>query len=228
MGFIIIASGGQGGTYLRKKLPAHKRPDLAFYPRRGISHINRKPIDYPTRICQERFFMRTYSWYTLNPARTLEENMIDYLECVNANGAVNTVLAGSLSLMGSFFRKNKIENIYCLIRHPVQSMIAVLVIRHKRHAMHYNGGINSEACVKDYASLWNAIAIDAIEGGVKIIRHEYATEDAKSVKDPKIRKVFEGLHSDERFCGILKPEFEQQLKTLTTENYFKIYDKWEI
>ena len=129
--------------------------------------------------------------------------------------------------MGPFFRAKKIENVYCLIRHPVNTMVALLVVRHKRHAARY-GGINSEACVEDFASLWNAIAVDAIEGEAKIIRHEYATEDAKAIKDAKIRRIFDGLHPHERFPGVLKPEFEQRLKELTADNYFKMYEKWEI
>ena len=228
MGFIVIASGGQGGTYLRRKLPAHRRPDLAFYPRHGISCINVKPTDMPTEKQQEAFFGKTYNWHILDRTKTLEENMIDYLERINADKTNNVVLAGSLSLMGPFFRANKIEGVYCLVRHPVHIMVALLTIRHKRHAMRYGGGINSEACVDDYASLWNAIAVDAIEGKVKIIRHEYASQDARGIEDAKIRKVFEGLHSNERFPGVLKPEFEQQLKELTADNYFKLYDKWEI
>lgn len=227
MAFIIIASGGQGGTYLRIRLKAHKRPDLAFYPRCGISCINLKSSSKPTAKQQAIFLKRTFGWYTLELDKTIKDNMIQYLICINANGAKNVVLAGSLSLMGSFFKMEKIENVYCLIRHPVNAMVALLVVRHKRHAMRY-GGINTEACIDDYASLWNSIAGDVIEGKVKIIRHEYATQDARTIKDAEIRKVFEGLYSDERFPGVLESKFEQQLKELTADNYFKIYDKWEI
>ena len=227
MAFIIIASGGQGGTYLRIRLGAHKRPDVAFYPRRGISRINIKSTDRPTERQQAKFLKRTFGWHALEPDKTIKENMVQYLERINANGAKNTVLAGSLSLMGSFFKENKIENVFCLIRHPVNTMVSLLVVRHKRHAERY-GGINTEACIEDFASLWNAIAVDAIEGEVEIIRHEYAKEDARRIKDAKIRRVFDGLHSHERFPGVLKPEFERQLKELTEDNYFKMYEKWEI
>jgi len=227
MGIIIVACGGQGGTYLRKCLPAHKRPDLAFYPRHGIYCKNIKSTDKPTEKQRERFLKRTYDWYTLDLDRTIEENMVDYLERINADGTKNTVLAGSLSLMGLFFRKNKIENVFCLIRHPVHIMVVLLTIRHKRHAIRY-GGINTKACVEDYASLWNSIAKDAIEGGVGILRHEYITQDMKDIEDAKAKEVLGGLYLNERFHGVLKPEFEQQLKELTADNYFKIYDKWEI
>jgi len=227
MAFIIIASGGQGGTYLRIRLAAHKRPDVAFYPRQGISCINIKSTDKPTERQQAEFLKRTFGWHILGLDKTIEENMVQYLERINSNEAKNAVLAGSMSLMGPFFRANKIENVFCLMRHPLHMMISLLVVRHKRHAVRY-GGINSEACVEDYASLWNAIAKDAIEGEVKIIRHEYATEDAKIIKDAKIRQVFDGLHPGERFHGFLKPEFEQQLRELTADNYFKMYEKWEI
>lgn len=227
MGIIIVASGGQGGTYLRRRLSAHKRPDIAFYPRRGIYPKNIKSMDRLTKKQQLKFLLRTQGWHTLDLAKTIEENMIDYLERINTNGTKNTILAGSLSLMGPFFSKNKIENVFCLIRHPIHIMVALLTIRHKHHAMCY-GGINTKACVEDYASLWNLIAEDAIGGDIKIIRHEYATQDAGIIRDTTIRKVFEGLYSGERFHGVLKPEFEQQLKELTADNYFKIYNKWEI
>lgn len=227
MGIIIIASGGQGGSYLNRRLGAHKRPDIAFYPRRGIYCINIKSTDKPTERQREEFLGRTHGWYTLNLDRTIEENMINYLEHINADGTKNTVLAGSLSLMGPFFRKNKIENAFCLIRHPVHIMVALLTIRHAKHAKRY-GGINTKACVEDYASLWNSIAKDAIEGSVGILRHEYIIQDMKGIEDVKIKEVLGGLYSKERFHGILKPEYEEQLKELVSDNYFKIYDRWNI
>ena len=228
MAFIIIASGGQGGSYLISRLQAHRRPDLAFYPRDGISCLNINASMKPSEKQQAIFLRRTYGWHMLKLDMTIKENMIDYLKHINADGTKNTVLAGSLSLMGPFFRVNRIENVFCLMRHPLHMMVVLLTIRHKRHALRYGGGINSEACVDDYASLWNAIAIDALDSDVQIIRHEHAVEDAKIIKDAKTKEYIEGLFSNQRFHGVLKPEFERQLKTLTADNYFKIYDKWEI
>jgi len=227
MPFIIIASGGQGGSYMISRFNAHRRPDLAFYPRRGISPINIKSSMKPSGKQQATFLRRTFGWHTLNLDKTINENMIEYLEHINVDGTKNTVLAGSLSLMGPFFRVNKIENVFYVIRHPLHMMAILLTLRHKKHTLRY-GGINTEACVDDYASLWNAIAVDAIEGNVKIIRHEHAVEDAKDIKDANARRFIGGLFSSQRMHGVVRPEFEQQLKVLTADNYFKIYDKWEI
>jgi len=235
MGDIIIASGGQGGSYMVKYLRAHKRPDVIFYHDREISEIlkNSAPpytqlqIRKPTTEEVALFAGRTRGWFTLDLNKTVEMNMVDYLNKVSVSENVITVLAGKLLFTDSFFKKHKIENVLCVIRHPIHIMIALMVIRHPRQACWY-GGINTKECVEDYAYRWNSIAEDVIGGNVKIVRHEFAEVDTKDIENDNIKMALRGLYSSERFHGILRPKYERLLKELVSDNYFKIYDEWDI
>lgn len=229
MGIIVVASGGQGGSYLIKRLKAHKRPDIVFckeYLRLNTNFIG-KMTDKPTKYQQKYFLERTRGWYALDLTKTIEKNIVDYLDEINSSETKSTVLAGSLSYMGPFFKSNNIKNVLCLIRHPMHIMISLLVMRHPKHTEQF-GGINAEECVKAYALRWNLIAKDAIEGNIKIVRHEYVEEDTESIENDGVKKILRGLYSSERHHGILEPKYEEQLEALVADNYYKVYDRWDI
>ena len=221
---IIAASGGHGSTYIQSTLRAHKRPDVVFGDKMSEPYL--KLSDIPSKKHRIEFKKRTGGW-NLDLNRTIEDNMVRYLEDMN-NKNIRVLVGGRISRLGPFFSVNPIENVICFVRHPLHAMVSFLVHRHPEKTNRFEGGLNSESCVEYYASIWNATVCDHIEAGSIMIRYEFAPKDAINLKDNKIKQMFSGWHINKRNPSILQPEFESLLKELVKDNYTQLYNKWEI
>jgi len=223
-GTIIVISGGCGSTYLRNQLNAHKRPDVALFDK-VIQH-NLMLSNLITSQQQKEFKKRTYGWYTLNTHKTIEENMLDYLRQINKYN-IPTILNGNISRIGPFFTNNKIDNVICLVRHPLHAMTSLLVHRHPEKVKRFPKGLNSKECIHYYADMWNSIIGDHLKNNI-IIRYEFAKDDANILTNDKLKNIFKTWKSTTRNYNIINSYYEEMLYELVKNVYIKIYKEWKI
>lgn len=230
---IIVISAGHGSTFLIGKLHAHSRVDVVFAPVsrytkiKWLDNTGLKITDRPLEIHRKLFLQRTRGWSRLDLTKSIEENMVNYLKAINKSETERTTLTGTISRIGPFFKRNKIEGVLAVVRHPLHAMVSYLLHQHPEFGEIY-GGINNKSCVDFYASNWNLLTTDLLDGGVPIIRYEYAKEDSRGLGDKELELIFKDWISSKRNYGILKPDIEAYLKSLVANNYFRIYEKWKI
>lgn len=56
----------------------------------------------------------------------------------------------------------------------------------------------------------------------------YNREDSKGLGDEELEAIFKDWKSSKRNYGVLKPDNEAYLKSLVKDNYFRLYEKWQI
>lgn len=230
---VIVAPPGSGSTHLNRQLESHARADLTFEPFSNMSHggvdnTGLKITDKPIKEHMISFHTRTFGEYDLDLNLTIEKNLVNYIDFMNNQTERRATLGGTISTLGPpFFTRNKTNGILAIIRHPLHSMVSLLLHQHPWHGVQL-GGINSETCVKFYANQWNRLVSDLIAGEIKIIRFEYAKEDSAELEDDKLKSIFSKWLSHLRIHRALKIGFERMLKSLVEKNYFKLYEEWEI
>lgn len=226
---ILSLHAGHGSTFLIKELDAHIRPDVVFHDQRTFDP-GCTLIDKPTKDHIIEFRKRTFGWYSLNPNMTIEENMVQYLTKINSDNKI-VVITSELCRMGPFFTRNSIENVICVVRHPLHAMVSYLTHQHREKVKRFKEGFNSIECVEYYAKIWNEIISDHINANSKIIRYEFAREDASFLteEDAKLKDLFiNKWRSDTRNFGVLNTQLEELLKQLVKINYDKLYEGWGI
>jgi len=223
-GLVIVASGGHGSTFILNKLKAHKRPDVTFGDK--LTAVDLKLSDKPTKEYLKEFKKRTNGFYTLNLDKSIEDNMVSYLNAAYDKN-LSVLLSGRISRVGKFFTNNDVKNVVCLVRHPLHAMVSLLVHRHPEKLEWFGGNINSEECVLYYSKLWNDTVSDHILANNKIIRYEFARKDSLNTSN-KVRSIFNEWKQKRRNLGVLKEEFEEMLESKVKENYYKLYSKWDI
>lgn len=233
---IILIYAGHGSTFLYRRLKAfsnvHKRPDVTFdvlikYNDYVFENVGLKLTDKPTEYHKNLFFKRSMGFFCIDFAKSVEENMVNYLKRVNNSKTEKTMLTGSISQIGPFFTRNKIEGVLAVVRHPLHAMVSYLLHQHPRSGKRF-GGVNSKACADFYAKYWNTRITDLFGANIRIIRYEYAREDSEGLGDEILEAIFKDWKSSKRNYGVLKPDNEAYLKSLVKDNYFRLYEKWQI
>jgi hypothetical protein len=228
---IISAHGGSGSEFLTRALSAHSRPDKSFF------HDDRKNVwpnyhldlnDSVTEEDCELFLYRTRGQhsYNLNREKTVNENMIEYFNYINENDK-NCVLNGILSWCCQFLTRNKIKGVNLLIRHPLHSYVSLFSHRHPKMQKRI-GKLGSEESMTYHANIWNGIVDDFLNSENKILRYEYAYDDAKRYGLKDGLGVIKKIRSSRRNSNELTKDQENFYRELTGENFKEIYKKWDI
>ena len=72
------------------------------------------------------------------------------------------------------------------------------------------------------------MASDHITCGSKIIRFEFLHDDVKGISNPNLAMLLKDWRLGIRSHGVLTKEEENFLKQLVSENFFKLYEAWDI
>lgn len=226
---ILSVHAGHGSTFLSGELHTHRRPDVVFHDQKTFDP-NCALTDKPTKCHIIGFKKRTFGWYDLNPNITIEKNMVKYLIKINSSNKM-VMITSELCRMGPFFTCNPIENVICVVRHPLHAMVSYLTHQHREKVKRFKEGFNSVECVEYYAKIWNEIVSDHINANSKIIRYEFVKEDASFLtkEDEKLKNLFVNRwRSDTRNFGVLNTHLEELLKQLVKINYDKLYERWDV
>ena len=123
--------GGPGGRdEIAKRGLCHMRADVMF-DTKGISGpIVNSLEDKPVQEHKKLFDARVNKFYELDLNKSIEDNMLEYINALQAQSAVKSVLTGKLSILGPILTKNKITNVLGIIRHPMHNLAAAWVRRY--------------------------------------------------------------------------------------------------
>ena len=156
--------------------------------------------------------------------------MVQYLTKINGSNKM-VMLSGELCRMGSFFTRNYVKTVLCIVRHPLHAMVSYLVNRHNEKVTKFKNGFNSNECVEYYAKIWNDVIGDHLNANSTVIRYEFAKEDTVLLTkdDIQLKHILANYwKSNTRNFGVLKPQFEELLKQLVKVNYDKLYETWDV
>jgi len=213
--------GGQGSSFLIDALKktgrrVHIRPDVAFA-------IDSTLADFPDSKSVAEF--RKRSGYTLERTKTINDNLVAYLQYVNQRNAI-TVLARA-SRFGPFLTQNHVNNAVCVVRHPLHSYVSFIGHQHPEAGEPF-GGFASEGSIKWYAEQWNRMAFDYLSSGNAIIRYEFMNGDVKAITSPNLAELLKNWTTGKRNHQVLSQEKEQLLRSLVSEHFYMIYSDWAI
>jgi hypothetical protein len=207
--------GGHGTTYIHRHIGrCAKRPDVLWGEKLNIDR-------YPDEAKVISWRRRT-GGHILSLSKTIEENLADMIETCSHW----VLLSGWCSLRKPFLTRNKIRA-YCIVRHPLHAYVSYFGHQHPNHCRAL-GGFNTIAAVEKWCRQWNAIVNDFMLSKNKIIRYEFFYRDLPY--NAALKKDFRNFNFDteKRNHGELLPKLEPQLKHLVNDNFYKIYDSWEI
>ncbi len=208
----VFAEGGTGSVYFSNCVNVGVRPDTVW----GF----KPPLQDKPKIPSDAF--RKRSSVDLNLNETIEGNLVRMLKW-RENMTLHTMLSGRCSQSGMFLRDNGIKA-FCFVRHPLHSFVSFLGHRHPEHAKKF-GGFNTIEAVKFYALLWNAMTDDFLRSGNPIFRFEYMPGN---IIDPWLQSRLEGWDNTKRNHGVLDKSLELQLESYVADNYYSLYDGWDI
>jgi hypothetical protein len=218
---IYAISGGHGSVFLTNALrrtgrSVHVRPDVAF----DLETI----LDaFPPARAIKEFYNRT--GYTLDASKTINDNVVLYLKHISESGKI--VLIARLSRVGPFFTRNKINNVICVVRHPLHAYVSFVGHKHPEAGQEF-GTLDSERRIEWYARQWNLLVADYINSGNKIIRFEFMRDDLTSLPHPGLSKLLKHWRGGIRNHSVLSKEKETFLQNSVAENFYKIYPDWDI
>lgn len=207
--------GGHGTTYIHRHISrCAKRPDVLWGEHLDIGSYPDQSKSIPWR--------RRTGGHILSTKKTIEENLVDMIESSN----IWVLLSGWCSLRNRFLTRNKIRA-YCLVRHPLHAYVSYFGHQHPNHCRSF-GGFNSDGAVEKWSRQWNAIINDFLSSGNKILRYEFFYKDLPY--NAAIKKDFRNFDFDteKRNHGELHPKLEFKLKMLVNDNFYKMYDSWDI
>lgn len=218
-----MSGGGSGSTFLIKRLrrlaPCIARPDVCFEKggKRGVRtdiafHRGGIPSDV-RELFEERVNYRVR-------AHTIAEMFDQLFEW--HYGFV--VLSGNYVQVGHSIRDHEGRFVF-VVRHPLHAMVSWY--KHRHPEMLHGHKLNSVKVVEQYAEYWNRVAMWANEVG-RVIRYEYAAEDANMICQPQVRAIFDKWTQAKRNYGTLSHDSEARLEELTHGQYTKLYQRWEV
>jgi hypothetical protein len=208
----VFSEGGTGSVYFSEKVRVAVRPDTVW----GF----KPPLKKKPKILSEAF--RARGGTALNLDETLEENLIRMLHEREGKG-LHTMLSGRCCQTGKFLTDNHIWAT-CFVRHPLHSFVSFFGSRHTEHAKQF-GGFNTKDAVIFYADIWNAILRDFIESRNYIYRFEYMPDELNNLW---LKSVLKGWDNTRRNPGKLDKDLELLLKDLVSDNFYKLYEDWDM
>jgi len=129
------------------------------------------------------------------------------------------------------FSQYKVENVVFQARHPLHSYLSFAKPERHKGKVDFYGGVASIEAMKYYCKRWNALVEEycrLIELGICtwILRYEFIDNDINQLND--LKWVYDSFDSSKRNNGVLDQASEYILKTMVSDAYYKIYDKWNI
>jgi len=217
---VFMVIGGSGSCFLidcleKAGYKVDARPD------NHIHSLNGPPS------CEVVHSFLYRSGFEMDKEKSINDNLLDYIGLLDSDDG--RVALFSKIHKFKFFSSNNIKNVIALIRHPLHSYMSfVKPERHFRYAIR-GGGISSRITVAGYLMRWNCIINEAMELNAKIIRYEFFYEDAaKAGIDTSIFDDRGGWDTSKRNESSLTMKTSDFFYEYVKDNYFKLYDKWEI
>jgi len=239
---IFCAYGGSGSTFLIRELGAFERPDMLWQPafqgrplvewanyRHRMDLLDEQGYD-TTNVSWKQFHPRTDHKCVrlMDPQESIRENMLRFFRWIE--GTEYKVFCAHLAVM-NFFSHHDIRNVTYFIRHPLHSYGSFC--KEERHLSEVNalGGIESDKAIEFWADRWNKVAEDYLRSVEKkldpvLIRFEFAAQDGRVT--PYHNNVLKNVDGSKRNYGILPEHLENRLRSLVEENYFRLYDDWNV
>jgi len=198
---MFCCAGGSGSSYLYRRLKRYfkhvsLRPETYFLPdyfpqqkKSATKHDQKLSSlgyqEYPTTAAMKGFEIR--SGFKLDPTVTIDKNLFAYVTHIR-HSPKNNVLFSRAPMLG-FFARNKISDVVFVVRHPLHQYISLTKAhRHFEFVKDY-GGVNTLGGVNFFIQEWKRYVNDALGSNAKIIRYEYAKQDAQRIRKD-IGKVF--------------------------------------
>lgn len=208
----VFAEGGTGSVYFSQCINVGVRPDTVWGFKPEIKAKPKGPsVGFTGR-----------SGVPLDAKKTIEENLVDMLKWREDEGK-HTMLSGRCSQLSNFLTENKVPAI-CIVRHPLHAFVSFLGHRHPEHAQKF-GGINTLQAVHFYAGIWNAMLDDFIKSKNRIYRFEYMPDE---ILESWLQEKLKGWNNQLRHYNAIDKNLEEELELLTSNNYYSLYEDWEI
>jgi hypothetical protein len=239
---IFVGYGGSGSSYLITVLDAFGRPDVwqPSYSRRPIVEwkhyakargvlLDERGYE-TTNVNWKDFNLRTKNKFKgqIDPTKTIRENLVNFCHWLeNTNYKVFFVHTAIMN----FFSNNNIRNVTYLIRHPLHAYVSFSKKGRHRSEINMLGGMENARAIEFWADRWNRQIEDYLKSVAKkldpiLIRYEHVAQDRQaSVYHQRVFKYFDGSR---RNYGILSDEKVEYLKSLVSDNYFEIYQEWDV
>lgn len=238
MRYIFIATGGSGSSYLVKCLNSRyhidSKPDTYFVlkgqpftKKKKNFHqiIGDKGIEtFPEKQAVVGFVGRTD--FQMDENKTIAYNMENYIDVVKKDPN-RTAIFNALSKF-NFFVEYNISDLVCLVRHPMHAYLSFTKKERHFNLVENTGGVNSKKSIDYYTDAWNRNVkqyLLLVDNGSVCLRYEFMKEDI--LKTSMSKELFSGWDSSNRNNG-LTSENEKYLMSKVEDNYFKIYDNWEV
>jgi hypothetical protein len=218
---IYAISGGHGSIFLAQALrktgrSIDLRPDVAF----GLD----KTLDeYPPGKTIAAFYNKT--GYAMDASKTINDNMVLYLRHISESGKI--VLITRFSRLGPFFTRNKIDNVVCVVRHPLHAYVSFVGHQHPEAGQEF-GALDSERRIEWYAKQWNLLVTDYINSRNCILRFEFMPDDLVRLPYPGLSKLLVNWRPEIRNHRVLSKEKEILLQKSVAANFYTLYRDWDI
>lgn len=241
---IFCSYGGSGSSFLTKKLDAFVRPDVWQPTFNGQMLIEWKSVaKYPDHgelldirgydavdVNWEPFNRRTKNKFKkfIDSEKSIEKNLIQFCHWIQQTE--HRVLFAHAGIM-NFFNKNNISDVTYLVRHPLHAYVSFAKPERHKAQIEALGGIESTRAIEYWADRWNRHLEDYLKCKDKglnpiLIRFEYAKRDSQIATYHE--QVFNDFATSKRNSKALSDRGEGLLKSLVSNNYFKIYEKWDL
>lgn len=238
MKYIFIAVGGSGSSYLVKCLDRiyniDSKPDTYFViqgqpftKKRKNFHqmVGDKGLEsFPEKQSMLGFLGRTD--FQMDENKTIACNMKNYIDAIKED-VKRTAIFNSMPKF-NFFVEYNICDLVCLVRHPMHAYLSFTKKDRHFNLVKNTGGVNSKKSIDYYTGAWNnnvSQHLGLIDRGSVCLRYEFFKEDLLKTSLPK--EIFKGWNSSNRNSG-LTLDSEKYLRSKVEDNYFKIYDRWEL
>jgi len=242
----VTFGAGSGSSYIVRKVGGSgNRDDIA---KRGTCHMradvmfdswgeNAPKLDnlnsFPVQRHKTLFDARVNGFYSLDLKKSIDHNMVEYIKLIQAQDKIKTVLTGKLSILGPFFTYNNIKNVLGIIRHPLHNIAAAWIRRYPNMPERYfgpQGTLYSEEAIALYSKWWCRVVQDLLDSGNPILRYEYVTQEMEKLDlsdDPITKDMLQGWKWIRKHF-ILPSKLDSFFKDSVADQYFKLYDKWEL
>jgi len=234
---IFVSLGGSGSSYVWGKFSNKEgkngmRPDVCFLPdfwfkRPGSKRLDKRGYLHKPNATCVKWFKERSGGFVLNTSKTIEWNMIRFLE-----GRGDRDLLLTWSAHWGFFSRRGIRDTIFLLRHPLHNYCSWFKMKRHGSMLKPYGGIHAEFCIKTFARVWNSTAKEALRMqdlnlNSTLLRFEFASRDGKNLP-ARLAPIISGWKSGKRNSGVLTFSEEALLRKLTSQQFDRIYDRWDL
>lgn len=245
MKYSFVCYGGSGSTWLTKRLARkfrhiHQRPETYWLPHyfpkqsKSATAYDQQLTeagydDKPTLASAAGFAKRTQS-FGCRMGRPIRDSLLHYWEFMQKRSDAVTMF--SRAPMLGFFQQCAThmprDSVIFVVRHPLHQYISLTKANRHFEFVANTGGINSPESIKFWVTEWTRYVRDALASGFPIVRYEYAAEDRQQLPDAAA-EIFAKWDGSRRNNGVLRTEFEDQLKVAVWDEYKEVYgSSWTV